>query len=486
MMLPGQTALNLSPYTDIYDLVVPKDNMLRQINDLVDFSFVIDELKSKYCLDNGRNAICPIRMFKYLLLKSIYDLSDVDVVDRSKYDMSFKYFLDMAPEEDVINPSSITKFRRLRLKDCNLLDLLISKTVEIAQENNVLKSNTIIVDSTHTTSRYQHKTANEYLQEKAKAVRKVVYQNDESVKEKFPPKPTTSDIKDEISYCKQVIQTVESQTTYADIPAVKEKINVLKETIDDFSTELSYSADEDARFGYKSSDSSFFGYKTHLAISDERIITAAVITTGEKNDGKYLQELITKSEETGIKVNTVIGDTAYSSRENIIHTKDKKIDLVSKLHPIVSNGSRKENDGFTYNKDAEMYMCKAGFLAKSKKLDQSNSKTRNPRYRYMFDVEKCKLCPFKEGCYKDGAKTKSYYVAIKSTEHQEQKAFQETDRFKTLSKERYKIEAKNSELKQRHGYKKAIAAGLFGMQIQGATTIFAVNLKRIIKLINKK
>ena len=49
-------------------------------------------------------------MFKYLLLKSIYDLSDVDVVERSKYDMSFKYFLDMAPEDEVINPSSLTKF----------------------------------------------------------------------------------------------------------------------------------------------------------------------------------------------------------------------------------------------------------------------------------------------------------------------------------------------------------------------------------------
>ena len=34
-------------------------------------------------------------MFKYLLLKAIYDLSDVDVVERSRYDMSFKYFLDM-------------------------------------------------------------------------------------------------------------------------------------------------------------------------------------------------------------------------------------------------------------------------------------------------------------------------------------------------------------------------------------------------------
>ena len=51
-------------------------------------------------MDNGRDAINPIRMFKYLLLKSIHNLSGVDIVERSKYDMSFKYFLEMAPEEE--------------------------------------------------------------------------------------------------------------------------------------------------------------------------------------------------------------------------------------------------------------------------------------------------------------------------------------------------------------------------------------------------
>lgn len=43
----------------IYDIVVPKDNQLSQINDLVDFSFVYEELINKYCLNNGRNAILP-------------------------------------------------------------------------------------------------------------------------------------------------------------------------------------------------------------------------------------------------------------------------------------------------------------------------------------------------------------------------------------------------------------------------------------------
>ena len=98
-MISNQETLNLSPFMAIYDIVVPKDNQLRQIIDLVDFTFVYEELKNKYCLDNGRNAVSPIRMFKYLLLKAIFELSDIDVVERSKYDMSFKYFLDMAPEE---------------------------------------------------------------------------------------------------------------------------------------------------------------------------------------------------------------------------------------------------------------------------------------------------------------------------------------------------------------------------------------------------
>ena len=97
---------------------------------------------------------------------------------------------------------------------------------------------------------------------------------------------------------------------------MKEKLNVLKEIIEDYNVQLNYSTDPDARVGHKSADSSFFGYKTHIAMSDERIITAAIVTTGEKSDGKYLQELIEKSQETGMEIDTVIGDTAYSGKDN--------------------------------------------------------------------------------------------------------------------------------------------------------------------------
>ncbi|MNN35565.1 hypothetical protein D3C81_1494180 [compost metagenome] len=217
-------------------------------------------------------------------------------------------------------------------------------------------------------------------------------------------------------------------------------------------------------------------------MTEERIITAAVITTGEKNDGKQLQMLIEKSQAAGVEVKTVIGDTAYSEKDNISYTKNNDLELIAKLNPNITQGTRKKEDEFLFNKDAGMYVCKAGHLAIRKARQGKKGRGKNQRDTYYFDVEKCKKCMFKEGCYQEGASSKTYSVTIKSDEHAEQMTFQETEYFKTKTKERYKIEAKNSELKHRHGYDVAISSGLLGMQLQGAMAIFAVNLKRIFKI----
>ena len=369
-MVDQQQKLILSPYMEIYDLVIPKDNLLRQINELVDFGFVYDELIEKYCLNNGRNAVPPIRMFQYLLLKSIYDLSDADVVERSKYDMSFKYFLDMAPEETVINPSSLTKFRKLRLKDMNLLDLLISKTVQIALEKKIIKSKSIIVDATHTKSRYNQKTPRQALQEQSKKLRRAVYEIDETIKDMFVDKNTEDSLEKELEYCNSLIAVIKEKEELCSYPKVKEKLNLLEESVNDGLEHLEISKDADAKTGHKTSDTSFFGYKTHIAMTEERIITAATITSGEKTDGKELPALVRKSREAGMEVETVLGDKAYSDKKNIEAAKDGGYKLIARLNNIITQGNRSKAEEFEFNKDAGMYQCKAGHLAVRKYLDK--------------------------------------------------------------------------------------------------------------------
>jgi len=132
-----------------------------------------------------------------------------------------------------------------------------------------------------------------------------------------------------------------------------------------------------------------------------------------------------------------------------------------------------DSEVFMYNKDADMMQCRAGYLSYKKEKRQTGG-NKNDRLLYYFDVEKCRNRPFKKGCHKEGAGTKIYSVVIKSGD------------FKVKSKERYKIEAKNSGLRNVHGCDTAVCSGLDNMKMQGACTVFVVNLKRIFTLMDQK
>lgn len=498
---------DISEYEGIYKVLIKKDNIWRQMKDLIDFSFVYDLLKDSYSSTMGRTAQDVVRMFKYLLLKQYYKLSDVGLIERTLTDLSFKYFLDYKPEETkLIDPSLLTVFRReritkyetndkgerIKVKDSSqeLMNQLISKTIEIALDKGIISTKVkIIVDSTHTNARYSHISPRQALINESKKLRKAVYEVDESMHDKMPKKKeSTGLLEDQIDYTKELIRIVEEDGRFSQLPNTKEKMEYLKEIISDTETELEYSKEQDAKVGHKTADSSFFGFKTHIAIDEKtRLVTGATVTSGEKHDGKELIHLINNTERTGLEVEAVIGDGAYAEDDNLTYCKGKGIKNVSKLSKTVLYGNRSKEDKFEFNKDAGMFVCKAGHMATKKAHSKGTKYNNNSEVdTYFFDVEKCKHCQFKEGCYKEGAKSKTYTVTIKKEVHNKQAIYMETEEFKNLYKERYKIEAKNAELKMAHGYDKANACGIGGMTIQGATTLFLVNMKRIIKLMNEK
>lgn len=485
-MLKTQIQLKLSKHSELFDILVTEDNELRQINQLIDFEFVYDELKDKYSSTMGRGAVNPIMMFKYLLLKALYPTSDKGLVRRAFTDMAYKYFLGLNPEDPVIESTTLTKFRRLRLKDTNVLDLLIGKTVAIAKEHGLLKSKTIIVDSTHSNARYNQKSPLQALQKLSNKLRRNVYKIDESMKNKMPKKPSNGLLESEMAYTKKLCNILRKDERLMFYGHVREGVDYLDEVIDDHMYELQLSKDKDAKIGHKNADTHFFGYKTHIAMSDERIITSAVVTSGEKHDGKFLETLVKKSREAGMEVKEVIGDAAYSESDNIgLANKDDNFKLYSKLSRSVSVGNKRKIEGFFYNKDAGMYVCPEGHMAvkksvSGKKKHEEEGKTKVETYH--FDIEKCKICPLKGTCYKEGANSKTYSVSIKSNIHKNHMEFQETDEFKSKVKARYKIEAKNAELKNTHAFGQADSHGILGMNLQAATTIFVVNIKRIMKL----
>ena len=154
-------------------------------------------------------------------------------------------------------------------------------------------------------------------------------------------------------------------------------------------------------------------------MTQERIITAAVATSGKKGDGPELPKLLEISQENGIDVDTIIGNGAYTGKENLKLTSEQNIKVVARLNVTIAQGARKDEDKFDYNKDADRFVYPAGHMAKRKAIQRKKNVGKNQRHTYYFDLEKCKTCSLKEGCYKEGSKTKTYSVSIKSDLHQE-------------------------------------------------------------------
>lgn len=133
--------------------------------------------------------------------------------------------------------------------------------------------------------------------------------------------------------------------------------------------------DEDARFGHKTPTSTFYEYKNHLAMTEERLIAGIRVTGGEAPDGQELPQLIREAKKKGIEVTQVIGDMAYVSEENL-ETCGEGIELIAKTNTAVASAAAAELDeGFCYNKDAGRLQCPAGEVAM--RVDKRRAKNGN-------------------------------------------------------------------------------------------------------------
>jgi len=116
-MLKENNQIKISEYNNLYEIIIPKENILRKIKENIDFSFVNPMLAKSYCEHFGRPAKEPEMMFKLMFLKKLYDLSDEKLMENANMHMAYKYFLNLTPEESVVDSSLLTKFRKTRITE---------------------------------------------------------------------------------------------------------------------------------------------------------------------------------------------------------------------------------------------------------------------------------------------------------------------------------------------------------------------------------
>ena len=117
----------------------------------------------------------------------------------------------------------------------------------------------------------------------SKQLRKEIYKTAFELSEQFPEKPSLeAGLDEEIAYTKELILILEEKLS-----------REMKELLEDERLkEIRSKEDKDARFGHKTATSTFYGYKNHLAMTEERLIAGISVTDGGAPDGQELPKLI--------------------------------------------------------------------------------------------------------------------------------------------------------------------------------------------------
>lgn len=132
----------------LYDSIIPAGHLLRKINQVVDFSFVIDLVKDRYNPDFGCPAEDPEFMLRLCLLQYLYGDSDRKVIDNARMHNGYKFFLGLTIDEEVPDDTTISYFRAKRLGEDKFRQVF-ENIVKQCIDKGLVKGKRQIIDSTH-------------------------------------------------------------------------------------------------------------------------------------------------------------------------------------------------------------------------------------------------------------------------------------------------------------------------------------------------
>ena len=490
-MMLRSTEKQLSFHSLLYDKI-PQDHILKVIDAAIDFSFINDYVADSYCRNFGRPAKEPEMMAKLLFLEHLYNLSDERVIQEGNFNLAFLWFLGLNPEDTLPDSSLLAKFRTQRLKEATLDDIL-TEIVRQCVEKGIIKGDGLSIDSTHTVANTTKKVPERMMKHMAKRIFKGLEEDIGSVPEEIDTNiPQYTEIEDHTE-AKQVMKDYVEKTIEAAAPYAGEKttkaIAQAEEILSDEKFMLQKGArslsDPDARVGYKSKNDSFLGYKSEFTMTtDERIITAVDVHSGEYVDGKGFASLMKRTKDAGVTVRELYGDKAYF-RKDILEQLEKA--KIKGYIPVSASVYKIDEELFSYNKDSDQWFCFMGnhTVSCKKTICRNGRGEKHEQLSYLFKKEQCSTCPHRNACIGRGKKDKArkLNVSTMAPVFYEKSQEQKQSEFLEKYKKRAAQEWKNGEMKRFHGMARARGWGLRSVTFQIKLTAIAVNLKRIAALI---
>jgi transposase len=407
------------------DQRIPQNNILRRIQEQIDFGFIYAEVKDSYG-DNGNVSIPPPVILKMMLLLILYNVrSERELMDTIPLRLDWLWFLGYDLDNEIPDHSVLSKARARWGVEAfrRFFERIVWRCVEagLVDGSKIFVDSSLVDADASNNSVIDTRSLRVQLQESYKKLEARLEEKSEST---------------------------DSTRRY-----VKENSRYISAT------------DSDAAIVNRGKPK--LCYQVHRAVDGKsEVITAAETTAGDVNEAHEMVVLLESHHlNTGVKADTVVADSKYGTVENFLACDDRGVEAhMPDLRETSLKRTEKQNifgeERFEYDRESDTYRCPAGQRLKPKSL-HIHRQSRD----YAAPKKICVACDLREQC----TKNKSGRTIKRHLRQEELDRMREASRSAKAKRDikmRQHLMERSYARGTRYGFDRARWRGLWRVQIQ--------------------
>lgn len=455
MAMTKQTHKNDCIILSTLDELVPKEHLVRKLDNCIDFRFIEDLVKDLYSI-GGRPSIPPVVLFKLIFINIIFGINSMRrTCEECKVNLAYRWFLGLSIYDDIPNYSTWSQNYIRRYKESNVFNQIFDTILNQAIEYGFVDMETVFGDGTHQKA---NANKNKHKDVEVEIVKKVY--EDALLKEinedriEHGKKPLKAIKKAEIMFDEETGKVIENVET-----------KHIKESLTDPESGCFHKGEKEKCFAY-----------THQTFCDKNgFVLSKTTTPGNVHDSvAFFEAYNILNSKFKDKIKNVCLDAGYVNpaicREIIL---SNHIPLIPYKRPMTGKGLFKKYE-YTYDEYYDCYICP------NNKILSYSTTDKNGYRQYKSNPEICKNCPLRSQC----TKSKNCQKVITRHIWERYKEQANENRYSKLWKDNYPlrketIERTFGDCKEQHGLRFTRVRGLLKNE-QNATMIFAChNLKKM-------
>ena len=413
--------------------LIPEDHILKQVDKVLDLSWLRCEVADLYCSNNGRPSIDPESALRLMLAGFFQGIvQDRKLMREAQVNLAIRWFAGFRLDDKLPDHSSLTKIRQRwgvkRFKEIFL------KTVQSCINAGLVNGETVHVDATLIRADVSWESV---TTEHAETIIKENTSEDDKPKGRGRPKKQPKPKK--------------RSTTDPDATMATSCKKIIAEPC----------------------------YKQHGAVDDAYgVVVDVEITTGGASEGSQLPDQVKRIEEnTGRKIETLSCDAGYGNAKNYEYLEQENIDAIIPPKNPGTNGKGIPLSNFKYDAKNKVVKCPCNKILTSRTKSKLG-------VTYRAKAKDCNNCRLRSQCFgfTSASRTVTIVPGYDALLRARRRHKEPDEKFtRTYSRHQWKIDGMHGEAKTQHGLRRAVRRGLANMSIQAYLTAAVINLKRLAK-----